>query len=166
MVEYLILNDMKKQHNYTATIKWTGNTGKGTLSYNEYERSHTISIHNKPNLFCSSDPNFRGDITKYNPEELLLASLSSCHMLWYLHLCSESNIIVSEYIDNAKGTMIIKSDGSGFFSQVNLNPTVVVTENSMIEKAIQLHNKASELCFIANSVNFKVFHKPNCLSQK
>lgn len=156
---------MKRQHNYSATIKWTGNKGKGTSNYKEFERSHIISINNKPNILCSSDPAFLGDKTKYNPEELLLASLSSCHMLWYLHLCSESNIIVTKYVDNPTGIMIEKLNGSGYFSEVSLNPTIIVTENSMIEKAIELHKKANELCFIANSVNFKVFHNPNCSTE-
>ncbi len=154
---------MKGQHNYTATVKWTGNKGKGTSNYREFERSHSISIDKKPDILCSSDPAFRGDKTKYNPEELLLASLSSCHMLWYLHLCSESNIVVTNYLDNVTGIMIEKPGGSGFFSEASLNPIVRVTENSMIEKAIELHKKANELCFIANSVNFKVSHNPECL---
>ena len=152
---------MKRQHNYSVTIKWTGNKGKGTSNYKEFERSHIISINNKPNILCSSDPAFLGDKTKYNPEELLLASLSSCHMLWYLHLCAESNIIATQYIDNTTGIMIEKPNGGGYFSEVSLNPTITVTENSMIEKAIELHKKANELCFIANSVNFKVFHNPS-----
>jgi organic hydroperoxide reductase OsmC/OhrA len=153
---------MKRQHDYSATIKWTGNNGKGTSNYNNFERDHSISNNNKPDILCSADPAFLGDKTKYNPEELLLASLSSCHMLWYLHLCSESNIVVTKYYDNATGIMIEKTDGSGCFSKVTLNPTIIVTENLMIEKAIELHKKANELCFIANSVNFKIFHKPNC----
>lgn len=157
---------MKRQHNYSATIKWTGNKGKGTSNYKEFERSHTISINNKPDILCSSDPAFLGDKTKYNPEELLLASLSSCHMLWYLHLCSESNIVLTKYIDNPTGIMIEKQNGSGYFSEVSLNPTIIVTENSMIEKAVELHKKANELCFIANSVNFKVFHNPSCLTEE
>jgi organic hydroperoxide reductase OsmC/OhrA len=157
---------MKGQHNYSATVKWTGNKGKGTSNYKEFERSHIVSIDNKPDILCSSDPAFLGDKTKYNPEELLLASLSSCHMLWYLHLCSESNIIETKYLDNAIGTMIEKPNGSGYFLEATLNPIVRVTENSMIEKAIELHKKANELCFIANSVNFKVFHNPECFIEK
>lgn len=156
---------MKRQHNYSATIEWTGNKGKGTSNYRDFERSHTISINNKPNILCSSDPDFLGDKTKYNPEELLLTSLASCHMLWYLHLCSESNIIVTKYIDNPTGIMIEKQNGSGYFSEVRLNPIIVVTEKSMIEKAIELHIKANELCFIANSVNFKMFHNPSCSTE-
>ncbi len=157
---------MKRQHNFSATIKWTGNKGKGTSNYKEFERSHIISINGKPNILCSSDPAFLGDKTKYNPEELLLASLSSCHMLWYLHLCSESNIIVTEYIDKPTGIMIEKHNGSGYFSEVSLNPIMKITESSMIEKAIELHKKANELCFIANSVNFKVLHNPSCSTEE
>jgi organic hydroperoxide reductase OsmC/OhrA len=155
---------MKKQHNYTTSVKWTGNKGNGTMNYRAFERSHIISVVNKPTISCSSDPAFRGDKTKYNPEELLVASLSSCHMLWYLHLCSEAGIIITAYVDNATGTMIETSNGSGRFTQVTLNPTVTVSECSMIEKAIELHKKANEFCFIANSVNFKVEHSPTCSS--
>lgn len=154
---------MKKEHSYKTTVKWTGNKGKGTSNYKEFERCHAISIEGKPDILCSSDPAFRGDRTKYNPEELLLSSLSSCHMLWYLHLCSESNIIITKYSDEATGIMTETSSGSGYFSEVNLNPKTTVAESSMIKKAIDLHKKANELCFIANSVNFKVNHNPICL---
>ncbi len=154
---------MIKEHNYKATVKWTGNKGKGTSNYKEFERCHTIFIEKKPDILCSSDPAFRGDRTKYNPEELLLSSLSACHMLWYLHLCSESNVIITEYSDEATGIMTETSNGRGYFSEVNLNPKTKVTEGSMIKKAIELHKKANELCFIANSVNFKVNHSPICL---
>ena len=151
---------MKGQHQYQLTIQWTGNNGTGTSSYRAYERNHEISTENKPIIPASSDPSFRGDKTRYNPEELLVASLSSCHMLWYLHLCSEAGVIVTDYRDNATGTMVETADGGGFFSEVILNPVVTVAENSMIEKANALHAKANELCFIARSVNFKVVHNP------
>lgn len=149
-----------KEHNYKATIQWTGNKGTGTSGYRNYERSHTISIENKAIIEGSSDPAFRGDQTKYNPEEMLLASLSSCHMLWYLHFCSEEGIIVTEYIDHATGIMAEKENGSGYFKEVTLHPIVIVTEESMVKKANELHHKASEFCFIANSVNFPVKHIP------
>lgn len=157
---------MKERHNYTVTVKWTGNIGKGTSNYSEFERSHSVFIDNKQDILCSSDPAFRGDKTKYNPEELLVASISSCHMLWYLHLCSESGVIVTNYIDHATGIMMVKPNGSGYFSEVTLNPMITVSKHSMIEKAIELHKKANELCFIANSVNFKVFHHPQCFIEK
>lgn len=151
---------MNTQHNYNLTVRWTGNKGTGTSNYKAFERSHTIIINNKVELLGSSDPVFRGDKTKHNPEELLVASLSSCHMLWYLHLCAEAGVIVVDYVDNARGIMIETSNGGGHFTDVTLNPIVVVTENSMIERANELHKKANVLCFIANSVNFPVHHKP------
>lgn len=151
---------LKAQHHYTVTIKWTGNTGTGTDSYRNYERSHDIIIENKPHIFCSSDPSFRGDKSRHTPEDLLVSSLSSCHMLWYLHLCSEAGIIVIDYIDNATGIMIETSNGGGQFIEVTLNPIVTVSQMNMIENANILHKKANELCFIANSVNFPVKHNP------
>jgi organic hydroperoxide reductase OsmC/OhrA len=151
---------MKRQHCYKTTIKWTGNKGTGTDNYRNYERSHTIDISNKQVILGSSDPAFRGDGTKHNPEDLLISSLSACHMLWYLHLCSESGVIVTGYIDNATGIMTETADGGGQFTEVTLNPVVTVTEQSMIGKANELHRKANELCFIANSVNFPVRHNP------
>lgn len=151
---------MSRQHHYKATIKWTGNNGKGTDNYKNYERSHLIVIENKPEILGSSDPAFRGDKTKHNPEDLLVSSLSSCHMLWYLHLCSEAGVIVTDYIDNSTGIMVETSNGGGKFTEVTLNPIVMVSEPHMIDKANELHKKANELCFIANSVNFPVKHNP------
>ena len=150
---------MKGQHNYSVTVEWTGNTGTGTSNYRGFERSHSIIIDNKAEILGSSDPAYHGDKTKHNPEELLVASLSACHMLWYLHLCAEAKVIVVDYRDNATGVMVETSDGSGRFTEVTLHPLVTVTDISMIEKANALHVKANELCFIANSVNFPVHHK-------
>lgn len=152
-----------KNHHYKIIIQWTGNQGSGSSNYRDYERSHTISVENKPTIEGSSDPAFRGDKTKYNPEEMFLASLSSCHMLWYLHFCSEAGIIVVDYTDQATGIMTEIQNGSGRFTEVILNPIVIVTEESMIEKAKELHYKANEFCFIANSVNFPVKHIPKVL---
>ncbi len=153
---------MNGEHNYKLALKWTGNKGSGTSGYRAYERSHTISIDSKPDILTSSDPVFRGDKTKHNPEELLLASLSSCHMLAYLHLCAVNKIIVMEYTDNAEGSMIETPDGGGHFTEVILHPVVTVKEKSMLDKANELHSKANELCFIAQSVNFPVHHKADC----
>lgn len=147
-----------KEHNYKLTVKWTGNKGTGTSNYIAFERSHSIIIDNKTEILGSSDPAFLGDKTKHNPEDLLVASLSSCHMLWYLHLCAEAKIIVVDYMDNTTGIMMETSNGGGHFTEVTLNPIVTVTDISMIEKANELHKKANELCFIANSVNFPVRH--------
>jgi organic hydroperoxide reductase OsmC/OhrA len=151
---------MPTEHLYKSTIKWTGNTGSGTVNYRDYERSHSIHIENKPVILGSSDSAFRGDKTKHNPEDLLVSSLSACHMLWYLHLCSEAGVIVVDYIDHATGTMVETENGGGKFKEVTLNPILTVADKSMVEKATELHQKANELCFIANSVNFPVHHKP------
>jgi organic hydroperoxide reductase OsmC/OhrA len=147
-----------KLHHYKTTINWTGNKGSGTTHYEAYNRDYSITIENKPDLAGSSDLAFRGDPTKHNPEELLLASLSACHMLWYLHLCADAGIVVVRYSDDANGTMEIQTNGGGRFTEVVLNPFVEVLEPSMINAAEALHQKASERCFIANSVNFPVRH--------
>lgn len=152
-----------KQHHYKTSMVWTGNKGEGTSNYRAFDRSYIFSVNNKPDIFGSADAAFLGDKNKYNPEELLVASLSSCHMLWYLHLCSEAGVIVVDYMDNAKGTMIETANGGGRFSEVTLYPVVTVTENGMISKANALHLKANELCFIANSVNFEVLHQASCV---
>lgn len=155
---------MEKSHHYRTTIRWTGNNGTGTSSYTDYRRDHTILIANKPDLEASADTPFRGDETKHNPEDLFLSSLSSCHMLWYLHLCADAGIIVIDYIDEATGTMIQTPKNGGHFTEVTLNPVVTITDSSMIAKANELHEIAHKHCFIANSVNFPVYHKPSCIA--
>ena len=147
---------MATEHKYSLTIQWTGNTGNGTAGYHSYERSHSILIDGKEEIKASSDPAFLGDKTKHNPEELLLASLSSCHMLWFLHLCSDKGIIVTDYIDQPTGTMCIAKDGTGKFTEVILNPLVSVKGNPAPEILNDLHQQANKMCFIANSVNFPV----------
>jgi organic hydroperoxide reductase OsmC/OhrA len=153
---------MSRQHLYHTNLRWTGNTGQGTSSYRSYERSYEITISNKAPLQGSSDPAFMGNPALHNPEEMLLMSLSSCHMLWFLHLCSEAGVVVMEYTDNASATMIEDGNGSGRFTGATLRPQVVVANKSMIQQVQALHQKANEYCFIANSVNFKVMHQPNC----
>lgn len=148
-----------KSHNYQATITWTGNTGSGTLSYREYERSHTIQVAGKPIIESSSDPSFRGDRSRYNPEELFLASLSSCHMLWFLHICTVEGVVVIGYKDEASGTMAEEKDGSGRFTNVTLHPFVTVLEERMRAKLDSIHHEANKKCFIANSCNFPIMHQ-------
>jgi len=151
---------MSKQHHYSTTITWTGNQGSGTSQYLAYNRNHTISAEGKVSILASSDPAFRGDKTKYNPEELLVASIASCHMLWYLHLCADAGVVVVDYTDKASGTMAETETGGGRFVEITLHPQVTVTDKSMIDKAAELHHKANKLCFISNSVNFPIHHKP------
>ncbi len=148
-----------KQHTYEVRLAWTGNDGEGTKSYKSYRRDHTVSVEGKPDIPASSDPNFRGDRTRYNPEELLVASLSACHMLWYLHLCSVNHITVVDYRDAAIGTMRENDDGSGEFIRVLLKSTVRISAGDKA-KAIELHHEAHRLCFIARSVNFPVQVEP------
>jgi organic hydroperoxide reductase OsmC/OhrA len=150
---------MSKHHHYHLTVTWTGNKGQGTKDYTAYDRSHTVEVKGKKKLLCSSDSAFRGDKKKYNPEDMLLASLSACHMLWYLHLCADEGVEVLEYKDEAEAKMITTSSGAGYFTEVVLKPTVVVARSSMIRKALELHKKANHMCFIANSVKFEVYHK-------
>ncbi|REC55529.1 OsmC family peroxiredoxin [Chryseobacterium piscium] len=149
-----------KQHQYKSKIKWTGNTSESTQNYRSYERSYTISVDGKAEIKGSSDPAFLGNPELHNPEDLLLASVSSCHLLWYLHFCSVNKILVLEYIDFVEGTMIESENGSGKFTEIILKPKILVAEKEMIEKAIELHHKANEYCFIANSLNFEVKHQP------
>lgn len=150
-----------RTHRYEVTVEWTGNKGTGTSAYKAYERSHAISAAGKPPIPGSSDPKFRGDPARWNPEELLVASVSACHKLWYLHLCATSGIVVTSYIDHAEGEMAETADGSGRFSRVVLRPHVTITAASDPAKARVLHAQAHAKCFIANSVNFPVEHEPD-----
>ncbi len=149
-----------KHHNYKINIIWDSETSGVTTGYNSYSRNHKISSKGKPTILASSDPAFRGDHSKYNPEELFLASISSCHMLWYLHFCTNEGITVLEYNDNTLGTMIEEGTGAGRFISVILNPTVKIKESDKVALAKSLHEKANEFCFIANSCNFKIQHHP------
>jgi len=144
------------QHRYTTRVEWTGNRGEGTSGYRSYERAHEISAPGKPMIPGSSDPAFRGDRSRYNPEELLVSSLSACHMLWYLHLCADAGIVVTSYVDEAAGTMVEAEETGGRFTEVVLRPTVTLRSDADVEQATQLHDRAHHLCFIANSVNFPV----------
>ena len=149
-----------RDHAYTVTVTWTGNNGSGTSAYRAYARRHEIEVLGKPAIPASSDPAFRGDASRYNPEELLVASLSSCHMLWYLHLCAVNGIVVTSYEDCAEGVMIEQAGGEGRFTEVVLAPEIVLTPGSDVDRAHALHAEAHAKCFIANSVNFPVRHEP------
>lgn len=154
---------MSKSHQYNTRIRWTGNTGNGTENYRAYERAYTVSVNGKTEIAGSSDPVFRGDPAKHNPEEMLVAALSACHMLSFLHFCSASGVVVVAYSDTATGTMEEAQDGNGRFTEVVLKPDVIVKEASMIEKVNALHEKAHQYCFIANSCNFPVLHQATCV---
>ena len=149
-----------REHRYTATVTWTGNTGTGTSAYREYRRDHEIRAKDKPTIPSSSDPHFRGDRTRWNPEDLLVASVSACHQLWYLHLCADAGVVVVAYEDNAQGAMAEEPDGAGQFTRVVLRPRVTIRKGSDAAMAQALHAKAHEKCFIARSVRFPVECEP------
>ncbi len=147
------------EHSYRLHASWTGNRGTGTSGYRDYGRDVTLAVTGKPDLLASADKPFRGDPERWNPEDMLLAALSECHLLSYLHACVTAGVVVVSYEDDAAGTMVEDGAGSGRFREVVLHPRVVVAEESMIEAAYAAHARAHELCFIANSVNFPVRHE-------
>ena len=150
-----------REHRYETVVEWTGNTGTGTSAYRAYERRHEITAPGtgKPPIPGSSDPAFRGDATRWNPEELLLAALSACHKLSYLHLCATAGVIVVGYVDRAEGVMAEDGAGGGRFLRAVLRPVVTVSPGSDLALAHALHERAHALCFIASSVNFPVTHE-------
>ena len=151
---------MKGAHEYSSRLIWDGNTGDGTATYAGYGRQYRIVVAGKPDITGSADPAFRGDAAKLNPEDLFVASLSSCHMLSYLALCSLKGIRVVAYEDDAKGTMAVDADGGGRFVEVVLHPTVTIAESQHVALALDLHDLAHDQCFIANSCSIPIRHKP------
>ncbi len=154
-------NLLSREHRYAVTVRWTGNAGSGTSNYRDYKRKHVISVEGRASIIPgSSERVFRGDSTRWNPEELLVASISACHELWYLHLCALAGVVVLDYVDHAEGMMEESEDGSGRFKKVILKPEVTITQGSDSKKAFELHKEAHAKCFIANSVSFEVDHLP------
>jgi organic hydroperoxide reductase OsmC/OhrA len=149
-----------KEHRYRPAVVWTGNAGAGTASYKAYERAHAISAPGKADIAGSSDPGFRGDAGRWNPEELFVVSVSTCHMLWYLHLCAVNGVVVLDYRDDPEGLMIEEADGSGAFARIVLKPQVKLSAASDEAKARELHHEAHNMCFIANSVKCEIATEP------
>lgn len=150
------------KHLFKAEVKWTLNQIQEDSTKRFYSKSHKIKIEGKPVLNVSAAKAFKGDPELYNPEDLLLSSLVSCHMMSYLYVCSQNGIEVLEYSDNAEATLEVAADGSGRFVEVRLNPKVKISNSDKIELANELHTKANQLCFIANSCNFPVLHNASC----
>lgn len=151
---------MARTHRYELTVTWTGARGEGTSSYRSYSRDHEVTADGRPPIEGSSDPTFRGDPRRWNPEQLLVAALSQCHLLWYLHLCAVAGVVVTGYVDRPIGAMQESADGGGRFVDVVLRPEVTVAAAEMTEQALALHAEAHQRCFVANSVNFPVRHEP------
>jgi len=152
-----------RKHHYETSITWTGNTGEGTKSLRSYEKTYDIEVPGKAVIAGTSDPAFGGDPTRYNPEDLLVASLSACHMLWYLNLAAKANIVVVTYLDHAEGTMVEDASGSGHFTQVVLHPEITVAAGTDLDMAHEIHHDAHAMCFVANSVNFPVTVEASCI---
>lgn len=151
---------MGLEHHYAVSVSWTGNRGTGTSGYRDYGRDHDVRAVGKEGIAGSSDPAFRGDAGRWNPEELLLAALSQCHMLSYLHAAATAGVTVVSYHDDAVGTMAQTPDGGGHFTSVTLRPRIEITDAAQLTLAEELHHEAQRMCFIASSVNFPVEHLP------
>nr|WP_315248104.1 OsmC family protein [uncultured Flavobacterium sp.] len=149
------------KHHFKAHLKWTSKTDKEETS-KFYSKTHQIKIEGKPILDVSAAKAFKGDPELYNPEDLLLSSLVSCHMMSYLYVCSQNGIEILEYTDNAEATLEVTADGSGRFTEVRLHPKVKIANADKMQEALELHIKANQLCFIANSCNFPVLHNATC----
>lgn len=154
-------------HTYEATLTWTGARGTGTTGYTAYGRDHEVAFEGKPSILGSADPAFRGDPARHTPEELLVAALAQCHMLWFLHLASAAGVVVVGYTDSAQGRMRVEAAGHGQFTEVVLRPCVTLARAEHAdgrpvtdEDLAALHARAREHCFIARSVNFPVRHDP------
>jgi organic hydroperoxide reductase OsmC/OhrA len=152
---------MSRTHEYTAEVRWTGNRGTGTSGYRDYDRAHDIAAEGKPVIAGSSDPAFRGDPARWNPEELLVVSLAQCHMLWFLHLAAVARVVVTGYVDRPEGTMLEQDDGAGQFTRVVLKPHVTLADPALRDRVEALHEQAHAKCYVARSVSFPVLHEPS-----
>jgi len=146
------------EHTYNVRVEWTGNRGSGTSGYRDYGREHTIGAIGKADIAGSSDPAFRGNAERWNPEDLLVASASACHQLWYLHLCAVAGVHVLRYVDEATGTL--RDDDKGQFTRIVLRPRVMIRAGDDGALAARLHHDAHARCYVANSVNFPIECEP------
>jgi organic hydroperoxide reductase OsmC/OhrA len=147
---------MKHAGDYAASVIWTGNLGEGTASYTAYGRDFTVVVPGKPELYGSADAAYRGSSDRHNPEELFLASLAACQMLFYLSLCGQHGIRVLSYESRAAGGLTPLENGGGRFEGIALTPVVTVAGGTDTELAIRLHDRAHERCFIANSCSVPI----------
>ena len=159
MQETQAINSVR-EHIYSTVLTWTGNKGQGTSAYDAYARDYEVACAGKTMIQGSADSRYMGDAERHNPEEMLVSALSACHMLWYLHLCAVNGVVVTAYEDTADGQIQTHADGTGEFRQVTLRPRVTISAGSDPDKARRLHEEANAMCFIARSVNFPVFHRP------
>lgn len=156
---------MSTNHSFTLVLNWQAKSTDELANNPKSTRNHQITIPGKPMLPLSAAKAFKGDAALYNPEDLLLSSLASCHMMAYLYCCSQEKLAVISYRDNAEAILEVRPDGSGFISQVVLKPVVIIADAKQIELALSLHSKANKLCFIANSCNFPITHQASCSAE-
>jgi organic hydroperoxide reductase OsmC/OhrA len=150
------------KHLFKAKLNWFSTKNEEVVISKFYSKSHTVTIEGKPVLNVSAARAFKGDPKLYNPEDILLSSVVSCHMMSYLYVCTQNGIEVLSYTDEAEATLEVLENGSGRFIEVRLYPKVIIRQKEKIAEALRLHQKANELCFIANSCNFPIVHEPNC----
>ena len=149
-----------RQHHYTLTVEWTGNRGEGTSSYRSYDRDNEVRAEHAPTIAGSADPAFRGNPSRWNPEQLLIAAVSQCHMLAYLHLAAVNGVVVTGYVDYPTAVMTEDGEGGGKFTDITLYPLVTITDEAAVDLADRLHHDANRTCFIASSLGLPVGHQP------
>jgi organic hydroperoxide reductase OsmC/OhrA len=154
------------EHDFTARVVWTGNRGQGTSSYRAYDRTWNVETPGKPVIHCSNDPMLGGDPTLHNPEDMLIAALSACHMLWYLHLASDAGIKVQAYRDDPVAVGETLPSGASRFLRATLRPEITVPEGTDLARADAIHHEIGKVCFIARSVNFPVAHEARYVTQR
>ncbi len=147
------------QHGYEVTVHWTGNLGRGTVGFRAYSRDHEVHADGPALILGSSDPAFRGDPARWNPEQLFLAAVSQCHMLWVLHLAAVAGVVVTAYEDRATAVMVEEPNGAGQFTGMTLHPQVTIVDPDQQELVDGLHERAGSMCFIARSVSFPIGHE-------
>ncbi len=150
---------MSEAHDFEARIVWTGNRGTGTSDYRAFTRDWEVRTPGKPAIACSNDPRLGGDPGLHNPEDMLIAALSACHMLWYLHLASEAGVVVLAYEDAPLGHGESAPSGAGRFTGATLRPRITVAPGTDLERADAIHHEIGKVCFIARSVAFPVTHE-------
>ena len=150
---------MGPDHRYAVTVEWTGNTGEGTATYRSYSREHVVTADGPPRLDGSADRAFRGDPARWNPEQLLLAAASQCHMLSYLHQAAMNGVVVLGYVDRPAAVMREDGAGGGRFTEIVLRPEVTISAGSDRDIAERIHHDANRTCFIAASLNLAVQHQ-------
>ena len=144
---------------YRATLQWK-NQGSD-FNYDTFDRTHKISFPGGIEFKGTSAPEYLGKKELANPEEMLAATLASCHMLTFLAVCAKSRLHVTSYEDNPVATLDKNAEGKFAVTHIQLNPKASFQgETPSAEKLQELHAKAHRNCFIANSLACKMAVEP------